>query len=861
MANKNFILFCLITVLFFVNQNVARAATIFVDNFESYNIGRLDGQGSWIANSFSHVENSDVFEGSKAVEVDDYYLYSPSIQKSGALVNDGTIAIYMKRIIGGTSSPEIDVKLQEGSNIIVSTKNQLYFQYLDGGSGLYNNFGPLFSSNTWFALQIQWRSSDHKVRYNINGGLWTDWAPGVANWSAGLDTVNIRVTNGVAYIDNIEENIATNRNPVLIVPGIGSTEIEKGGDLLWVDVNRIVGDPTDSFLDPLAFNHDNTPSDSTLYITDVIRKKTFWPVTFDYTDGLINELENQGYVEEQNLFTFPYDWRYGLSGKYADGTTNSDLLKNKIQEILAQTSASKVDVVAHSMGGLIVKKYVQDNPTSNYIGKAVFVGVPETGAPEAVKALIQGDNFGIGLGPFGLSDSEMKKLAQNMPGVYDLLPSPQYYNQAGSFVSQIDIGYGIGDPTEKDLNYQDFKNYLTQENNLNSLALSGAENLHTNNFDNYDIRAGGVDLYSLDGCKTATPTNFLEVKYKDILGNYHTGYDKVDLKVGDGTVPIQSSTNLPIDQSKKYYALTGQHSKLLSQDGTRQEIVNLISGSNLSVDPKIVTQNSNSCQLNGKAIIVYSPVDVSVTDQLGNKIGLVNGNVVNSIPNANFEILGGHKFIYLPTDAGQTYTTALQGTGSGTFTLKTENIQNNQITGSENFINIPVTTSLTGTMDLPITSGSPTTLIIKPAPGSQLQTILPMVITSGQAQDFIPPISTATLSGMLSKTGLYRSNVGVAIKSVDSNSGILYLGYNLDGQGYRSINGDTANFSLTDNGSHAISYFATDRAGNNELEKVINFGIQKLPTLKDQCKNNGWKNFGSMFKNQGDCVSFVETGK
>jgi YVTN family beta-propeller protein len=33
-----------------------------------------------------------------------------------------------------------------------------------------------------------------------------------------------------------------------------------------------------------------------------------------------------------------------------------------------------------------------------------------------------------------------------------------------------------------------------------------------------------------------------------------------------------------------------------------------------------------------------------------------------------------------------------------------------------------------------------------------------------------------------------------------------------------------------------------------------------LPTSKDECKNGGWENFGSTFKNQGDCVSFVATG-
>jgi hypothetical protein len=33
---------------------------------------------------------------------------------------------------------------------------------------------------------------------------------------------------------------------------------------------------------------------------------------------------------------------------------------------------------------------------------------------------------------------------------------------------------------------------------------------------------------------------------------------------------------------------------------------------------------------------------------------------------------------------------------------------------------------------------------------------------------------------------------------------------------------------------------------------------QPLPTSKDQCKNGGWKTYG-VFKNQGDCVSFVAT--
>jgi hypothetical protein len=44
----------------------------------------------------------------------------------------------------------------------------------------------------------------------------------------------------------------------------------------------------------------------------------------------------------------------------------------------------------------------------------------------------------------------------------------------------------------------------------------------------------------------------------------------------------------------------------------------------------------------------------------------------------------------------------------------------------------------------------------------------------------------------------------------------------------------------------------------NEKGDVVVTDTRPLPTSKDQCKNGGWKTFG-VFKNQGDCVSYVAT--
>jgi triacylglycerol esterase/lipase EstA (alpha/beta hydrolase family) len=542
---------------------------------------------------------------------------------------------------------------------------------------------------------------------------------------------------------------ASDKTPVLIVPGILGTEIMKDNNFLWIDPVRMTFSPSDSFMDPMQFLNNLNPSDNQVLINNVIKSVKsniagIDVVIFDYTESLIQEFIGQGYVEGETLFTFPYDWRYGVSGKFSDPSnssgqvTNVDLLKNKIDAIITQTGAEKIDVVAHSNGGLITKKYVMDNFANHKINKAVFVGVPNIGAPKAIKALLQGDDYGIKVGSVGLlSEKEMKKISENMPVAYDLLPTQKYYSVSGSFVKTIEnptIFDSSWQVIEKDLNYQEFESYMINEKGLNQQAFNNSEALHTQVFDDYDLRTTGVDLYNIVGCKSATLTNITQVKN---VGNPDVAYKQLGYNTGDGTVPIQSATNLPINQENKYYAISPEHGKMPSQDGIRQQIVNLIAGSNLfvskdSLGKDIVTQDVNKCQLNGKAIEVFSPVDIFIIDQNGNRLGLNgNGDIINEIAEANFEIWGEpastqgwHKFIFLPTDNGQTYTVNMQGTGIGTYTINVKDIQNTTENKTESFINLPVTSELTGTVNLGEV-GSRTTLTVKETPSSQAVVIYP----------------------------------------------------------------------------------------------------------------------------------------
>lgn len=645
--------------------------------------------------------------------------------------------------------------------------------------------------------------------------------------------VNISNPQGGSSIVCVFYNVKTiNKTPVLIVPGVTGTEMKKGDELLWADLGRMFGDVGDEFMDPLAFNNNLSPVDPNLTMGSILESPF---IGQHFYDLLISEFEGQGYVEGESLFTFPYDWRYGVSGVMPDGKTNSDLLGEKINEILQQTGADKVDVVAHSMGGLVVKKYVMDNPADNKIGKAVFVGVPNTGAPKAVKGLIQGDNFGI---PW-LADSEVKKISANMPSAYDLLPSRQYYNVSGDSFIEVVNRTDLFNTEIRNLNYEESKSFLTDDHGLNSLALTGAENLHTQDFDNFDMRTAGVDLYAIDGCKAGTLGKVIEVRAKDIFGGDYITYSKPKEVPGDGTVPLESATNLPIDQNNKYYALVAEHGKMVSQNGIRQEIVNLVAESSLPVPGSVVTQDISQCQLNGKAISVFSPIDIFVTDQDGNKLGLAeDSSLMNEIPNADFEIWGEHKFVYLPTDNGQTYSVNIEGIGDGTYTIKTDEIQNSSVVATEVFSNLPVTAALVGQINL---AGSATTLALDvDGDGATDQTVeASAILDAAQADDLTPPVSKAIVLGEKNEPpkmipwlfGFKKQTPGqpgvkIEISSTDDNSGVLAVWYNLDGAGYQKAGGGSVQIDVAGQGKHTITFFGTDRAGNNELDQILSFEIE-----------------------------------
>jgi hypothetical protein len=113
-------------------------------------------------------------------------------------------------------------------------------------------------------------------------------------------------------------------------------------------------------------------------------------------------------------------------------------------------------------------------------------------------------------------------------------------------------------------------------------------------------------------------------------------------------------------------------------------------------------------------------------------------------------------------------------------------------------------------------------------------------------------------------------STSVECLSVSGNSATFVIGL-----APNSLGADFARATVVDNSSTgapdtlaAAGHFAPAPDCSPELGfagtesliagDVVVIDAPPLPTSKEQCKNGGWRDFG-VFKNQGDCVSFVAT--
>jgi hypothetical protein len=87
--------------------------------------------------------------------------------------------------------------------------------------------------------------------------------------------------------------------------------------------------------------------------------------------------------------------------------------------------------------------------------------------------------------------------------------------------------------------------------------------------------------------------------------------------------------------------------------------------------------------------------------------------------------------------------------------------------------------------------------------------------------DMTPPVTTATASGLQSG-GTYTALVTVSLAATDTMSGVANSYYTLDGAAKQTY---SAPFAISGNGTHAITYWSVDKAGNAESAKTLSLNL------------------------------------
>lgn len=233
----------------------------------------------------------------------------------------------------------------------------------------------------------------------------------------------------------MQNRAVTDQPPVVFIHGVMGSKLRnsKTGEVLWPGpYNRILfSDYSDLALniDPATLNP--APDNVEAYAINEAA------IGQDFYGKIIRTLAQAGEYHlsmagvppdknRKNYYVFYYDWRH-------DNVRNAARLADFIDQIRSDYADQqlKVDIVAHSMGGLIARYYIRygrldvlnsnDFPVNLYGGervrRVILLGTPNLGSVEILNLFINGLN----LGPVEKIHTETMA---TMPSLFQLFPHP-----------------------------------------------------------------------------------------------------------------------------------------------------------------------------------------------------------------------------------------------------------------------------------------------------------------------------------------------------------------------------------------------------------------------------------------------------
>ncbi|WP_199312400.1 lipase/acyltransferase domain-containing protein [Phormidium tenue] len=212
------------------------------------------------------------------------------------------------------------------------------------------------------------------------------------------------------------------RDLVVILPGITGSVLQKDGKDIWAVSGQaawqalITGGGS---FQQLKLDHDDPELEDLgdgIKAVQVVEDAHFVPglVKIDGYTAISQAITDSfDVIPGENFFKFPYDWR-------RDNRANARILKRFVEERLKKWRESpngaedgKVILLAHSMGGLISRYYLEVLEGWQDCRALITFGTPHRGSVNAVNFLANG---------FKKLFFDLTEVMRSLPSVYQLMP-------------------------------------------------------------------------------------------------------------------------------------------------------------------------------------------------------------------------------------------------------------------------------------------------------------------------------------------------------------------------------------------------------------------------------------------------------
>jgi hypothetical protein len=347
---------------------------------------------------------------------------------------------------------------------------------------------------------------------------------------------------------------------VVVVPGImGSTLVHDGREIWGLQSHSVaanlvsLGRPIRNLILPDRIG--DAPPDDGVTAGALMRSAqivpNFWNLVTGYSelvDYLTDRftLERSTAAEPGNLLLFPYDWR--LSNRLNAARLSASVVPALDRWRHAGHPDAKLVFVCHSMGGLIVRWFLEVLGGHELTKSLITIGTPYRGSIDALISLANG--FAVGLGPLSVN---LDDVLRSFPSVYQLLPTYECVETRDGLLKSLE---GVDVP------------------NVPRTAISDALRFH----DTISVAAKVANppyaTYAIKGIiqPTFQSARINEGKVRPLRS--HRGLDKA----GDGTVPRPSSHPPEWNGEATSIYMAQKHGALQANGEVLRQIFGILTG-------------------------------------------------------------------------------------------------------------------------------------------------------------------------------------------------------------------------------------------------------------------------------------------